>query len=111
MSFAFEVPDALVEWIEQRMIEIARAESQSPRWMTLEEAAGRYRTTAGALRWRAQHGRLPGVVKDEGRWLLDVRAFDEALMGNATVGSSDKRAPRCANSRRPGTGGTSSHAR
>jgi hypothetical protein len=38
----------------------------------------RYRRRASA---GAQHGRLPGAVKDGGRWLLDARERDKALAG------------------------------
>lgn len=60
-------------------VELVRAELASPEWLTLADAAKRYRTTAGALRWRAQHGRLPGAVKDGARWLVNARELDAAL--------------------------------
>ena len=92
----------MLEAIAHRAAELVRAELEPPEWLTLDEAAERYTTTAGALRWRAQHGRLPGAVKDGGRWLVNPRELDEAL----TVGSlrtSRNRGPRRANGRAPGT--------
>jgi hypothetical protein len=73
------VPDGLVEAIAQRAAELVLAELRPPEWLTLGEAADRYRTTAGALRWRAQHGRLPGAVKDGARWLVNARELDASL--------------------------------
>lgn len=79
---ALEVPSRLVEAIAERAAELvlARLEDE-PQWLTLEEAAERYRTTPGALRKRAQRGQLPGAVKDGSRWLVDCRALDAALGG------------------------------
>lgn len=81
----------------ERLEELERRldERGAPEWLTLEQAAERLATTAGALRWRAQHGRLPGAVKDEGRWLVDRRRLDAALAGD-TVARTSKRghAPR-----------------
>ncbi len=79
-----EVPDELVEAIARRAAELVRAELASPEWLTLAEAADRYRTTAGALRWRAQRGRLPGAVKDGARWLVNARELDAELLARAT---------------------------
>jgi hypothetical protein len=104
-----EVPDELVEAIAHRAADLVRAELESPEWLTLEEAAGRYRTTAGALRWRAQNGRLSGAVKDGGRWLVNAREYDQAL-AEAMLPAPIKRGERRANGPAPGTGGTSSHA-
>jgi hypothetical protein len=98
------VPPELVEEIAARAAELVRAELEPPQWLTLEEAAERYRTTAGALRWRAQHDRLPSAVKDGGRWLLNARELDEALTG-ARVPAQSKRGERRANGPAPGTGG------
>jgi Helix-turn-helix domain len=99
-----EVPDEFVEAIARRAAAIVRAELAPPEWLTLEEAAGRYRVSAGALRWRARRGRLPGAVKDEGRWLVNARELDQALAEhNSTL--SDKRGERRANGPAPGTGG------
>jgi hypothetical protein len=74
-----EVPDELLEAIAYRAAELVRAELAPPEWLTLDEAAKRFRTTAGALRWRAQQGRLPGAVKDGGRWLVNALELDQAL--------------------------------
>lgn len=92
----------MLEAIAQRAAELVRAELEGPVWLTLEEAAERYRTTAGALRWRAQQGRLPGAVKDESRWLVNVRELDASLVA-ASLRVPDKRGPRRANGRAPGT--------
>jgi uncharacterized protein YbjT (DUF2867 family) len=82
------VPPDLVEAIARRAADLVRDELAAPEWLTLDEAAERYRTTAGALRWRAQHGRLPGAVKDgEGknaRWLVNARELDAATGCSAT---------------------------
>jgi hypothetical protein len=96
------VPPELVEAIARRAAELVRVDLEPPEWLTLDEAAGRYRTTAGALRWRAQNGRLPGAVKDGGRWLVNARELDEALLAG-TLRVPDKRGPRRANGRAPGT--------
>jgi uncharacterized protein YbjT (DUF2867 family) len=109
-----QVPDELVEAIALQAAELVRAELAAPEWLTLEEAADRYRTTAGALRWRAQNDRLPGAVKDGGRWLVNAHEFDAALAA-ASVSADNrrdnrKRGERRANGPAPGTGGTSSHA-
>ena len=103
------VPPDLVEAIARHAADLVRDELRAPEWLTLDEAAERYRTTAGALRWRAQRGRLPGAVKDESRWLVNARDFDAALIA-ATLPRPKKRASRRMNGRGPGTGGISSHA-
>jgi hypothetical protein len=54
-----------------------------PAWLTLEQAAERFQTTAGALRKRAQRGQLPGAVRDGSRWLVDASAYDRALVNGA----------------------------
>lgn len=97
-----ELPGEILEAIAQRAAELVRAELGGPEWLTFAEAADRYRTTAGALRWRAQNGRLPGAVKDGSRWLVNVRELDAALVA-ATLPSSDKRGERRANGPAPGT--------
>lgn len=74
-----EVPDELVEAIARRAADLVLAELDAPAWLTLEQAAAHLQTTAGALRWRAQHGRLSGAVKDGARWLVNVRELDDAL--------------------------------
>jgi hypothetical protein len=90
------VPDDLLNEIARRAAELVREElEQTPEWLTLDEAAERYRTTPSALRWRAQNGRLPGAVKDGGRWLVDVRAMDSSLAATVpTLQETDGRAPR-----------------
>jgi hypothetical protein len=109
-----EVPDELVEAIAARAADLVRADLEFPLWLTLEEAAGRYRTTTGALRWRAQNGRLPGAVKDSGRWLVNAREYDTALAFASATADNErdnrKRGERRANGPAPGTGGISSHA-
>jgi hypothetical protein len=65
--------------LEQRLAALERAD-----WLTLDEAASYLRTTADALRHRAQRGCLPGAVKDESRWLVDRRRLDQA-MADATL--------------------------
>jgi hypothetical protein len=105
-----DVPDELVEAIAQRAAELVLAELRPAEWLTLDEAADRNRTTAGALRWRAQHGRLPGAVKDGSRWLVNARELDESLGAVATIRAPVKRGSRRGNGRAPGTGGRSSHA-
>lgn len=82
-----EIPDDLVEEIARRVAAIVRAELDGPVWLTLEQAAEHLQTTAGALRWRAQRGRLPGAVKDGARWLVDRRELDAALARG--LGSTD----------------------
>jgi hypothetical protein len=57
-----------------------RADLAPPEWLSLDEAAVRYRLSAEALRKRAQRGSLPGAVKDESRWLINRPALDEALL-------------------------------
>jgi len=104
------VSDDLVEKVARRAADLLRDELAAPRWMTLEEAAEHVRSTANALRWRAQHGRLPGAVKDGSRWLVNARELDDSLASVATIRAPTKRGPRRANGRAPGTGGKSSHA-
>jgi hypothetical protein len=87
------VPDELVETIARRAAELVREDLAPPHWLTLEEAAEHWRTTAGALRWRAQHGRLPGAVKDGGRWLVDARELDGELLGSLRGPRREGRAP------------------
>jgi hypothetical protein len=105
-----QVPDELVAAIARLAADLVREELALPEWLTLDEAAERYRTTAGALRWRAQHGRLPGAVKDGARWLVNARELDEALAAGGTVRHPDNKGSRRCNGRARGTGGTSSHA-
>ena len=73
------LPDDLLEAIARRAAELVVEELKEPEWLTLDEAAVRYRTTPAALRWRAQNDRLPGAVKDSGRWLVNARALDSVL--------------------------------
>lgn len=110
-DLALEVPGTLVEAIARRAADLILAETREPRWRTLDEAAEHLRTTPGALRWRAQNNRLPGAVKDGGRWLVDLNVLDEALAEAGSLGASHKRGSHRVNGRAPGTGGTSSHAR
>jgi len=65
----------VAEEVERQLAERAAA----PAWLTLEQAAERYATTAAALRKRAQRGHLPGAVRDGARWLVDGRLLDAAL--------------------------------
>src|SRR5262245_23977894 len=71
----------------ERLDELERlvVELVVPEWLTLEQAATHLGTSPDALRWRARHGRLPGAVKDEGRWLVDRRKLDAALAGGYAV--------------------------
>jgi hypothetical protein len=69
------------ERLDQRLVELGIGEPR-PEWLTLEQAANRYATSAAALRKRCQRGRLPGAVRDGGRWLVDRRALDRALKGD-----------------------------
>jgi len=83
---SLEVPAELVELIARRAADLVLAQiREEPLWLTLEEAAERYRTTPGALRKRAQRGQLPGAVRDGGRWLVDCRQLDAALGGQHRV--------------------------
>jgi hypothetical protein len=68
------------ERLEQRLAELGFGQPRSD-WLTLEQAAERYLSTAGALRKRAQRGQLPGAVRDGGRWLVDCSELDRALKG------------------------------
>jgi hypothetical protein len=79
-----------LDQLERRLAGLER-----PDWLTLDEAAGVYRTTPDALRKRAQRGALAGAVKDGARWLVDRRALDAALAA-ATIAAvnSSGRAPR-----------------
>jgi hypothetical protein len=104
-----DVVDALEELIDRR----ARAllgEMSEPEWLTLDEAAGRYRSTVAALRKRAERDKLPGAVKDEGRWLLHRPTHDAALRDKLN-GTGSKRGERRVNGPAPGRGGINSHAR
>ena len=91
--------------LERRLDDLA-----VPDWLTLEQAAPRYHSTPDALRKRAQRGHLPGAVRDGARWLVDRRVLDRALSA-ATLSLHNKRGPRRANVRAPGTGELTSHAR
>jgi hypothetical protein len=71
-----------------------RADLAPPEWLSLDEAAVRYRLSAEALRKRAQRGSLPGAVKDESRWLINRPALDEALLAARVRPPRDGRAPR-----------------
>ena len=73
-------PDVLDELVERVAdFVLRRLDDSQPRWLTLDEAAERYRISPDALRKRAQRGRLPGAVRDGSRWLVDSRALDAAL--------------------------------
>jgi Helix-turn-helix domain len=103
-DFRIAVPEDFVEAVARRAVELVRSElDDAPDWLTLDEAADVYRTSAGALRWRAQNGKLPGAVKDGGRWLVDRRKLDAALV--ATVPGSNDSMGRASRKRpRPGHG-------
>lgn len=92
----------LVRELVEQELERRLAALQPPDWVTLGEAAVVYRTSADTLRKRAQRGRLPGAVRDEGRWLLDRRVLDASLAGKI-VAVPDKRGERRANGPAPGT--------
>lgn len=91
----------LVRQLAQEAVDQRLAELAAPDWLTLPEAAVVYRTSADTLRKRAQRGRLPGAVRDEGRWLLDRRVLDATLAGKIPV--SDKRGERRSSGPAPGT--------
>jgi hypothetical protein len=82
--FSPEVIEALGRFVderlERRLAELGCGQPRSD-WLTLEQAAERYLSTAGALRKRAQRGQLPGAIRDGGRWLVDSRELDRALKG------------------------------
>jgi hypothetical protein len=112
--FVDELAGALAEALAPLLVRLGELERRIdelavPEWQTLEQTAERLATTPGALRWRARHGRLPGAVKDEGRWLVDRRVLDDALRAT-TLRLSDKVGSRRGNGRARGTGGMSSHA-
>ena len=71
-----------------------RADLAPPEWLSLGEAAIRYRLSPDALRKRAQRGSLPGAVKDESRWLINRSALDEALLAAKVRPPRNGRAPR-----------------
>lgn len=99
----------LLEGLERLVVELVGRELDRrllpPAWLTLEEAAQRYRTTPAALRKRAQRGQLPGAVRDGSRWLLDAAVYDQALALGALAGHDQGKGSRRANGRAHGTGG------
>lgn len=82
--------------IEELVRELVTTELErrlvGPVWLTLEEAAERYRTTPAALRKRAYRGTLPGAARDGSRWLVDSAALDEALRSGRLVDDTTRRA-------------------
>jgi hypothetical protein len=83
---------SLEEYVRQLVDQELERRLIGPVWLTLEEAAEKYRTTPGALRKRAHRGQLPGAARDEGRWLVDSRALDEALRSGRLVDDTTRRA-------------------
>jgi hypothetical protein len=100
------------EALAQRVAEIVLDESRAAaaEWLTLEEAAERLRLSPAAARKRAIRGTLPGAVKDGSRWLVDARALAAAPEPPTLGGDHQKRGPRRANGRPPGTEGRTSDA-
>jgi hypothetical protein len=94
---------AILEPLFARLYELERRleELDAPDWLTLEQAADRYRSTPAALRKRAQRGQLPGAVRDGARWLVDRRMLDAAL--TVTIRASDNKGSRRVNGRARGT--------
>jgi hypothetical protein len=90
-----ELVDALEELIAQLVLEGLAQHCAKSSWLTLEQAAARYKTTAAALRKRAQRGRLPGAARDCSRWLVDTETLDRALLdGTLDYDNANGRAPR-----------------
>ncbi len=109
VALAPELVQALEELVAERVsVELERGRAERA-WLTLDEAAARYRTTAAALRKRAQRGTLPGAVRDGGRWLVESGVYDGALE-RGTLNGTDNEPPHRANGRGRGTGGMSSNA-
>jgi hypothetical protein len=98
----------VVAALEQLVAERVRVELEhrdvARAWLTLEEAAVRYRTTPAALRKRAQRGTLPSAVRDGARWLVEAGAYDRALE-SGTLAATDNEPPHRGNGRGRGTGG------
>ena len=103
---------ALVAAIEELVADTVRAELErdrdARRWLTLDEAAERYRTTPAALRKRAQRGTLPGAVRDGARWLVEASELDRVLLSGDASG--DNKGSHRRNGRARDTGGDSSDA-
>jgi Helix-turn-helix domain len=81
------IVDAIEELVGEEVREALVRIASRPSWLTLEEAAERYKTTPAALRKRAQRGQLAGAVKDGARWLVDANALDASLE-RATIASA-----------------------
>jgi hypothetical protein len=114
MSFSLDVP--LPPALLQRVAEIAadivlaRLADAPTHWMTLDEAAIRYRSTPGALRKRAQRGQLPGAIKDGARWLVHAPTLDAALLVADKIEMSRNGASAARTAPPPAGGGTAPHA-
>ncbi len=109
MTVTADRTDELARLLERLVAELVGRELDrrqlAPAWLTLEEAAERYRTTPAALRKRAQRGQLPGAARDGSRWLLDATVYDQALALGALAGHDRVKGSRRANGRAHGTGG------
>jgi hypothetical protein len=78
---------AAIERLVDERIALALAEREQPEWLTLEQLAELRHTTPGALRKRANRGRLPGAVRDGARWLVDRRTLEAATAPCGNGGS------------------------
>lgn len=113
VEMTFVCPPGSIETIAMRAAEIVLAQlgEARPAWLTLEEAATRYRSTSGALRKRAQRGQLPGAVRDGARWLVDTSALDAALRADGTIQTTRNGASAALTAPPPARRGATPHAK
>lgn len=82
------------EALERRLGELELAAG----WLTVEEYAELKRTTPAAVHKRLERGQIEGAEREGRRWLIPAAAAAGTLPT-----TNDKRGPRRANGRTPGT--------
>jgi hypothetical protein len=87
------IAELVDEALERRLGDLERAAG----WLTVEEYAELKRTTPAAVHKRLERGQIIGAERESRRWLIPAAA------AAATLPTPDKRGPRRANGRTPGT--------
>ena len=94
-----EAPEAfLAELVDEALERRLGALELATGWLTVEEYAELKRTTPAAVHKRLERGQIPGAEREGCRWLIPA-----AAAADTRSTPTDKRGPRRANGRTPGT--------
>ena len=92
-----DVVEALLAVIDERVAEAMTTDSQTPRWLTVEQAASYLGCSPKAIRGRIERGRL-AALREGRRVYLDREALDAAFAdrGKREYARADHKSPRTA---------------